>query len=59
MSDDLALALRLADAADAITAARFRAPGLQVSTKPDRSLVTEADVAVEQAMRDVLSRERP
>lgn len=59
MSDDLALALRLADAADAITAARFRAPGLQVSTKPDRSLVTEADLAVEQAMRDVLGRERP
>ena len=59
MSDDLALALRLADAADAITAARFRAPGLEVSTKPDRSLVTEADIAVEQAMRDVLGRERP
>ena len=59
MSEELALALRLADTADAITAARFRAPGLQVSTKPDRSLVTEADVAVEQAMRDLLGRERP
>ena len=59
MSEDLALALRLADAADAITAARFRAPGLQVETKPDRSLVTEADLAVERAMRDLLARERP
>lgn len=59
MSEDLALALRLADAADAITAARFRAPGLEVSTKPDRSLVTEADLAVEQAMRELLARERP
>jgi len=59
VSEDLALALHLADAADAITAARFRAPGLEVSTKPDRSLVTEADIAVEQTMRDLLARERP
>ena len=59
MSEDLALALHLADAADAITAARFRAPGLEVSTKPDRSLVTEADIAVERTMRDLLARERP
>lgn len=59
MNDDLSLALRLADAADAITAARFREPGLEVETKPDRTLVTEADLAAEQAMRDVLGRERP
>jgi histidinol-phosphatase len=59
VNDELALALHLADAADAITAARFRAPGLEVATKSDRSLVTEADLAAEQAMRELLSRERP
>lgn len=59
MNDDLSLALRLADAADAITAARFREPGLEVETKPDRTLVTAADLAAEQAMRDLLGRERP
>lgn len=59
MSDDLRLALRLADAADAITAERFQAAGLRVDTKPDRSLVTDADLATEQALRDLLQRERP
>lgn len=59
MTDDLALALRLADSADAISAARFATAGLRVDTKPDRTLVTEADLAVEEAMRDLLSRERP
>ena len=57
--DDLALALRLADAADAITTSHFRAAGLRVDTKADRSLVTEADLATEQALRDILQRERP
>ncbi|MGH7686998.1 MAG: inositol monophosphatase family protein [Candidatus Dormibacteria bacterium] len=59
MNAELSLALHLADAADAITAARFRAPGLQVDTKPDQSVVTEADLAVERALRDILARERP
>jgi hypothetical protein len=39
---DLALALRLADAADAVTLPRFRAADLRVTTKPDRSPVTDA-----------------
>ena len=38
------LALRLADAADAITTARFRARDLVVERKPDRTPVTDADV---------------
>ena len=59
MSDDLALALRLADAADAITSDRFRAAGLRVDVKPDRSFVTDSDLATEQALRDLLRRERP
>jgi len=56
---DLSLALRMADAADAVTVPHFRAPGLKVEAKPDRSPVTEADRAAEQAMRALLSRERP
>jgi histidinol-phosphatase len=56
---DLELALELADVADRISAARFRASDLAVSTKPDRTPVTEADKAVEAALRDVLAGERP
>ena len=44
-SDDLALALRLAERADAISLERFRAVDLTVSTKPDRTPVTDADQA--------------
>ncbi|MFD2466550.1 histidinol-phosphatase [Amycolatopsis silviterrae] len=58
-SDDLALATRLADAADALTTARFRALDLAVSAKPDRTPVTDADTAVEDAIREILSTERP
>ena len=57
--DDLALALRLADAADAVSRQRFRAQDLTVETKPDRTPVTDADRAVEQGIRDVLAEERP
>lgn len=59
MSDDLSLALELADAADAITLARFRAPDLRVETKPDLTPVTEADRAVEEAIRGRLAAARP
>jgi len=56
---DLELAQSLADTADAITTARFRARDLAFSTKPDRTPVTEADHAVEQAVRDALAAARP
>src|SRR6188472_4572012 len=59
MSPDLTLALSLADAADAISLGRFRASDLLVETKPDRTPVTEADRAAEEAIRDRLERERP
>ena len=59
MSADLDLALRLADAADAIALSRFRARDLVVETKPDSTPVTEADRAVERAIRERLERERP
>lgn len=58
-SDDLTLAHRLADAADEITTARFRALDLAVRSKPDRSPVTDADTAVEDALRTLLQTERP
>ena len=56
---DLALALELADRADAITLRRFRAEDLAVSTKPDLTPVSEADTAVEQAIRERLGQRRP
>jgi histidinol-phosphatase len=51
----LALALELADIADAITTGRFRAHDLAVDTKPDLTPVSEADHAVERAVRDHLA----
>ena len=59
LADDLRLALELADLADEISLARFRAVDLEVSTKPDRTPVTEADLAVERAIRDRLAQARP
>ncbi len=58
-SSDLELALRLADAADAITRARFGALDLKVDAKPDLTPVSDADLAVERAIRQVLSEARP
>jgi histidinol-phosphatase len=55
---DLALALRLADAADAITTARFGAGDLVVEAKPDLTPVSDADTAAERAIRAVLAVER-
>ena len=59
MSADLELALELADAADAIALGRFRAHDLRVETKPDLTPVTEADHAVEEALRAAIGRVRP
>jgi len=56
---ELALALDLADLADVITTARFRAHDLVVDTKPDLTPVTEADRAAEAAIRDRLRAARP
>ncbi len=58
-AEDLDLALRLADEADRISLARYRAADLVVETKPDLTPVTEADRAVESALRSTLARERP
>ena len=58
-AEDLDLALELADLADAVSLARFRAVDLDVQTKPDRTPVTEADLAVERTIRDRLAETRP
>jgi histidinol-phosphatase len=54
-ADALELALELADRADRITMERFRAHDLKVATKPDLTPVSEADEAVERAIRERLS----
>lgn len=56
---DLALALALADTADQITLDRAGAADLRVGRKPDRTPVTDADLAVEDAIRTVLRAQRP
>ena len=55
IAEHLDLALELADAADEITMARFRATDLVVTTKPDLTPVSEADQAVERAIRERLA----
>ena len=50
-SDDLSLAHVLADTADSISTARFRALDLRVEEKPDLTPVSDADTAVEKALR--------
>lgn len=57
--DDLELGQSLADDADLLTMARFRALDLRVERKPDLTPVTEADRGVEQRLRERLGRERP
>jgi histidinol-phosphatase len=59
IESDLALAHSLADAADVVTLARFRALDLQVESKPDLTPVSDADRAVEQEVRRLLASSRP
>jgi histidinol-phosphatase len=58
-SDDLTFALALADLADELTMARFGAADLVVDTKPDMTPVSEADTAVERALRDQIAAQCP
>src|SRR6478609_906737 len=58
-ADDLALALVMADAADAISLPRFGATDLRVTAKPDLTPVSDADLAVERAIRSMLAKQRP
>ena len=56
--DDLALAHALADLADAITLDRYQSQDLVITTKPDNTPVTDADRAVETAIREALGTHR-
>jgi histidinol-phosphatase len=58
-ADDLALAHVLADTADSISMSRFRSLDLHVASKPDLTPVSDADTAVEKALRATLARTRP
>jgi histidinol-phosphatase len=57
-TDDLRLAHVLADDADSLTQARFKAMDLHVMSKPDLTPVTDADRSVEESIRRTLSRVR-
>ena len=56
---DLSFALELAELADSLSLPRFRALDLHVETKPDLTPVTDADRAVERALRERIAAERP
>jgi histidinol-phosphatase len=57
--EDLDLALQLADMADVATMESFRKSDLVVDSKPDMTLVSEADRVTEQILRDHLVNVRP
>lgn len=59
VAEDLALALELADAADALTLDRFGALDLHIETKPDLTPVTDADKSAEDLLRAALIERRP
>lgn len=59
LSDDLALALALAAEADLISLDRYNAVDLVVTTKPDRTPVTDADRVVERSIRSGIASARP
>jgi len=58
-ADDLGLAHLLADSADSISTDRFKAQDLKIETKPDMTPVSDADTAIETAIRAMLGRARP
>lgn len=57
--DDLRLAHVIADSVDGLTTDRFGSVDLSVTTKPDLTPVTDADLAAEQLVRSQLKRTRP
>ena len=59
LTDDVRLMHMLADDADSLSMNRFKALDLRFESKPDNSPVTEADTAVEEALRRTLAKARP
>ena len=57
--EDLAFALQLAELADTITMDRFLSTDLLVTVKPDMTPVSDADKAVELALRAAIAGSRP
>ncbi len=58
-AEDLALAHLLADIADSISLDRYQSLDLVITTKPDNTPVTDADRAVETAIREAITTHRP
>ena len=52
--NDLILAQQLADIADQVSLARFRASDLVIESKPDLTPVSDADKKIEQLIREHL-----
>jgi histidinol-phosphatase len=59
LADDLSLALALAAEADLVSFNRYSALDLVITTKPDRTPVTDADQAVERLIRERIEAARP
>jgi histidinol-phosphatase len=59
LADDLALALRLADAADEVSGPAFTGEAVPHEIKPDGSPVSATDVAVERRISELVAAERP
>lgn len=59
LADDLALALRLADAADEVTRPAFTGSAVQHELKADGSPVSATDIAVERRIGEIVAAERP
>ncbi|MEJ4112065.1 histidinol-phosphatase [Corynebacterium kroppenstedtii] len=55
----MTLALEMADAADTVTMTQFLSSDLNVSTKPDMTPVSDADVEAERVLRHIVAGERP
>ena len=59
LADELSLAIRIADAADAISLPYFERQNFTLSRKADHSEVTEADRNTETVIVDLLAKHRP
>ena len=57
--NDLTLAQQLADIADQVSLARFRANDLVIDSKPDLTPVSDADKKIEQLIREHLLKVSP
>lgn len=58
-AEDLALAMSLADMANELTMQRFESSDLKVEAKPDLTPVSDADIACERTLREILAEKRP